>query len=132
MQSNEIRLAVSTEKGAFILKSSNYRRKWSVSKGLMSDQSVNNIISTDDGKLFAATLTEGIFRSDDMGKNWGQSSRGLIVRKVWSIEQDKHNADNLLAGTQYGHMFSSTDSGNTWEEVVGLYDAPNRNNWGID
>ena len=132
MESGEIRLAVSTEKGAFILKSSNYRSNWSISKGLMTDQSVNNIISTDKGTLFAATLTDGIFRSYDKGKNWNQSSKGLIVRKVWSIEQDKHNQDNLLAGTQYGHMFSSADSGNTWEEVVGLYDAPNRNNWGID
>lgn len=132
MQSNEIRLAVSTEKGAFILNSSNYRRKWSASKGLMTDQSVNNIISTGNGTLFAATLTDGIFRSNDKGRNWSQSNKGLIVRKVWSIEQDKHNADHLLAGTQYGHMFSSSDSGDSWEEVVDLYNAPNRNDWGID
>ena len=98
----------------------------------MSDQSVNSILSTTGGVLFAATLTDGIFRSDDGGKNWSQSNKGLIVRKVWSIEQDKHNVDNFLAGTQYGHLFSFANSGNQWEEVVGLYDAPNRNNWGID
>ena len=83
----------------------------------MSDQSVNSILSTTGGVLFAATLTDGIFRSDDGGKNWSQSNKGLIVRKVWSIEQDKHNVDNFLAGTQYGHLFSFANSGNQWGKL---------------
>src|SRR5579884_3509650 len=30
------------------------------------------------------------------------------------------------------HLFKSGDEGESWEEVTGLFNAPNRKNWGID
>ena len=42
----------------------------------------------------------GLFLSDDVGKSWRQSSRGLAGRDVLSLQQAEHGA--LFAGTNHG------------------------------
>ena len=125
-------VAVATKEGAYLLTSDGGRAQWIVGKRFLTDEDVNRIILDGDGKMFAATLTEGVFASDDLGKTWKPSSRGLNVRKVWTIEADPHEKGVLYAGTHYGHLFRSTNYGQTWEEVASLHEAPNRKDWGID
>lgn len=132
MKENTVVLSVSTSDGAFFLKSNEDRKEWTKTKRFLSGESVNNIIADSKGQLFASTLTEGVFTSKNQGRSWKQSSKGLHVRKVWTVESDKNQEGLLYAGTQYGHLFRSYDSGDTWEEVVGLHSAPERENWGID
>lgn len=125
-------IAVSTTKGAYLFSSDEERKSWKKSGPVLPGESVNNITSDSEGKYYASTLTEGVFSSDDLGATWKPSSRGLHVRKVWTVEPDHHEPDTIYAGTHYGHLFRSSDSGRNWEEVAGLHNAPNRNNWGID
>lgn len=130
MKNELVRLGVGTVDGAYIL-SSEDRSSWNKTRRLMKGESVNYMISSPAGRLFASTLSDGIFISDDSSK-WTRSSRGLTVNKVWSVEQDAHADDTVYAGTQYGHLFRSDNSGKSWEEVTGLYNAPYRKDWGID
>jgi photosystem II stability/assembly factor-like uncharacterized protein len=132
MNDNDVIVSVSTENGGHFLRSDENREKWIKGKRFLTGESVNNVEMNRDRQLFASTLTEGVFSSRDGGKSWSPSSRGLIVKKVWTVEADEHDDSLLYAGTQYGHLFRSTNSGKNWEEVTGLYSAPNREKWGID
>jgi len=130
MKNDSTRIGISTVDGAYILTSED-RVSWNKSRPIMKGESVNYMAASPTGRLFASTLSDGMFLSDD-GKKWKRSSRGLTVNKVWSVEQDSHDEDTVYAGTQYGHMFRSHNSGDLWEEVTGLYEAPHRKEWGID
>lgn len=129
---NSVRLAVATRSGAYFLSSARSREKWTLSEPFLKEENVNRITSDSEGNLYAATLTEGVFRSTDQGESWKPSSRGLNVRKVWTVEADPHYRGVLYAGTQYGHLFRSDDYGDHWEEVAGLHSAPMRDKWGVD
>ncbi|MDV3244718.1 MAG: hypothetical protein LYZ66_06060 [Nitrososphaerales archaeon] len=126
-------LAVGTSEGGYLLTSDSTRRKWARRGPFLRKESVNSFAyRPDDETLFAATLSEGVFMSDDFGRTWKPASRGLNVRKVWSVAIDPREPETLYAGTHYGHLFRSEDSGGRWEEVVGLHGAPGRKEWGID
>ena len=132
MTNDNVALGVATKSGGYILSAGPDRDKWVVEKHFLPEEDMNKIAMDSSGKLFAATLTEGVFTSDNFGTEWKQSSRGLHVRKVWSVAPDPHEPGTVYAGTQYGHLFRSRDSGKYWEEVTGLHRAPGRENWGID
>lgn len=132
MKENSVIVSVSTENGGYLLRSDENRKEWSKGRHFLSGESVNNVTTGGNRKLFASTLTEGVFSSEDLGKTWKTSSRGLHVRKVWTVEADSNQEGLLYAGTQYGHLFRSYDYGKSWEEVVGLHNAPLRDKWGID
>lgn len=126
-------VAVGTTQGGFLLTANPSRTKWRKSPVFLKDDSVNNFAySPEHGRLYAATLTEGVFVSRDMGKNWRPINKGLHIRKTWTVAVDPRDPAKLYAGTHYGHLFRSTDSAKGWEEVTGLFTAPKRNEWGID
>lgn len=132
MTNSTFRVALATKNGAYFLSPDDERKKWELSKPFLTEESVNKVVDDGHGNLYAASLSEGVFKSTDNGKTWKPSSKGLHVRKVWEVAPDPHHPGTVYAGTQYGHLFKSTDYGNTWEEVVSLHDAPNRLDWGID
>ncbi|MDA4128398.1 MAG: hypothetical protein OK422_02915 [Thaumarchaeota archaeon] len=126
-------VAVGTTDGGFLLSSTSSRKSWTKSSSFLRGESVNNFAySTEDDRIYAATLTEGVFVSKDLGKTWKSVSRGLNVRKTWTVAVDPKDPNVLYAGTHYGHLFRSTDAGEEWEEVTGLHTAPKRSEWGID
>ena len=125
-------LGIATKTGGYLLQSDNRRGTWSMNKTFLKEEDVNKIMRDSFGNLFAATLTEGIFKSGDGGKSWKPINKNLTVRKVWAVQVDDHHPETIYAGTQYGHLFRSTDSGMHWNEVTGLHNAPDREKWGID
>jgi photosystem II stability/assembly factor-like uncharacterized protein len=132
MSGKDVGVVVSTQKGAVILRSDENRDLWDAGDRFLPEEDVNKVIIDSNHKMYAATLSEGVFTSDDSGRTWKQSSRGLNVRKVWSLAEDAHESGVIFAGTQYGHLFRSDNSGGNWTEVVGLHNAPGRNEWGVD
>lgn len=56
---------------------------------------------------------EGIFRSDDGGKQWRLA--GAAGLQILHIEQSPHDACYWLASTERGGLFASTDCGVTFE-----------------
>ncbi|HZW55583.1 MAG TPA: hypothetical protein VFF30_04775 [Nitrososphaerales archaeon] len=131
--SARVAVGVGTSSGGYLLLSDFERKKWRKIGPFLKNESVNCLTFDPKTKtLFAATHTDGVLVSKDVGKTWKQSSRGLHVRKAWTLEFDGASGKNLYAGTQYGHLYSSQDRGANWEEVTGLFEAPNRKEWGVD
>ncbi len=129
----DVVVAVGTTRGGFLLSSNSSRKTWRRSSPFLKGESVNNFAySPTDGKLYAATLTEGMFVSKNLGKTWTPINNGLHVRKAWTVAVDPKDPSILYAGTHYGHLFRSGNGGEVWEEVTGLFTAPKRNEWGID
>ena len=60
MKDDIVRLGVGTIDGAYIL-SSEDRSTWNKTRPLMKGESVNYMISSPEGRLFASTLSDGIF-----------------------------------------------------------------------
>lgn len=76
-----------------------------------------------------------VWRSEDLGETWTQSSEGLsygqdgeqpAVTRVWNITAI---GDALYAGVEPAGLFRSHDGGLTWEHVEGLRDHPTRPGW---
>jgi photosystem II stability/assembly factor-like uncharacterized protein len=126
-------VGVGTVDGGLLLVSDIERKKWKRIGPFLKGESVNCLKYEPKTKnLFAATHTNGVFVSKDLGKTWKPTNSGLHVKKTWTIESDHERARSLYVGTQYGHLFQSKDSGASWEEVSGLFTAPKRNEWGVD
>ena len=126
------RIALATKNGAYFLSPDEARKNWKLGGPILPGENLNKIIEDGNGNLFAASFDEGIFKSTDGGRTWKQSSKGLIVRKVWELAAKPNQKGTVYAGTQYGHLFRSTNYGENWEEVTSLHEAPNRREWGID
>jgi photosystem II stability/assembly factor-like uncharacterized protein len=78
----------------------------------------------DAGRLYVGVANDGemggVFISDDAGKSWRQSSRGLEGRDVLSLEQAENG--ELFAGTNHG-LFHLTSLGGGWQPAV-MIDGP--------
>ncbi len=128
-----VAVAVATEKGGYLLSSDSAREAWKQTGPFLKNESVNSVTyNPGRERLYAATLTNGVFASGDLGRTWKPINDGLHVKKVWTVEVDPKNPSRLYAGTHYGHLFRSDDAGKNWKEVTGLFTAPGRNEWGVD
>ena len=82
LPNDSIRGIVASEKGLFvatgrgIFKSQNQGRQWTALNHGLTELSVQVLIATGGGALYAGT-SSGVFRSDDDGMNWVTISEGL-------------------------------------------------------
>lgn len=67
------------------------------------------------GVILAGT-DDGIFRSDDGGLSWRETSRGLTQRHVRWLAFHPAISDLELAGTEPAAIFTSQDGGASWRE----------------
>jgi hypothetical protein len=135
-----VRLLVGTKKGAFILESDEARHDWSMRGPLCEGWPVHDIIvEPGSGALLVAAgnawYGPSIWRSDDDGETWTQSSNGLTygddaepIKAIWSLAATPDGA--LLAGVEPAGLFRSDDGGSTWRHVEGLTNHPTRPTWG--
>jgi photosystem II stability/assembly factor-like uncharacterized protein len=79
-----------------------------------------------------------VLHSDDMGQSWQAASTGGVVfppdtgtavEAVWSLAPSAAEADVVYAGTEPSALWRSTDRGETFELVRGLWDHPHRPQW---
>ena len=56
----------------------------------------------------------GVFRSDDYGSTWVTKTVGLTDTQVTVLAFKPGNANDMLAGTRNGNVFSSSDGGQSW------------------
>jgi photosystem II stability/assembly factor-like uncharacterized protein len=83
------------------------------SRGLTSHQV--NSLSVQEGIILAGT-TEGIFRSDDLGRTWHMASTSLTEARVRWLAHHPDGSGRVLAGTEPAAIFLSQDGGETWTE----------------
>jgi hypothetical protein len=70
------------------------------------------------GRIFAGSLTGGMYRSTDDGVSWSQINSGLTYKKIHSIAINSTGI--IFAGSDSGGIYRSSDGGNNWSSV-GLF-----------
>ncbi len=70
------------------------------------------------GNVILAGTLDGIFRSEDGGRSWHDSSRGLSLRHLRWMAALPGQADGFLAGTEPAGIFTSRDGGSSWHEAA--------------
>lgn len=139
-----ILLLVGTSKGAFIFRSDERRKKWSLDGPHFRGLNVHHFIldPRDRETLYAATYSDwwgcDIQRSRDGGRTWVRTKSGvryakdsgLSVKCVWHIRPGRANEPGVVyAGVDPAGLFRSEDGGNTWEELLGLNRHSTRKRW---
>jgi hypothetical protein len=91
---------------------------------------VSSLTSLESGRFVAGLHGFGVAVSDDRGRNWALSNRGLAQLDVWVVNAHRINGREVLfAGTLPAHLFRSDDGGANWTEVGSLLTAPSASEW---
>ena len=76
---------------------------------------------TERGRVYAGVIFDsangGLFVSEDNGLTWQQSSRGMGISDVYSLQQSTERPEILYAGTNKG-LYRSEDRGLSWAKVI--------------
>ncbi|MFQ5734069.1 MAG: WD40/YVTN/BNR-like repeat-containing protein [Planctomycetaceae bacterium] len=150
------RLYVGTRKGLFVFDRGN--SGWSFSDVHFIGDQVPMFLADDrDGRWYTARKTDHfgqkLFRSDNAGKDWAEvavpkyadgeflsgppkpdgcapDSQPASLSLIWELAAGGSDQPGVLwAGTVPGGLFRSTDGGDSWELVRGLWDQPERSQW---
>ncbi len=138
-------LLVGTTKGAFILRSNAQRKRWDLGGPYFHGQNVYSMAYDARGgqhRIWASTASYwGTFlrSSDDFGKSWTNpqqatirfpSDTGVSLTNIWQITLGRPEEPNVLyCGVEPAALFESSDAGETWSLVRGLFDHPHRPRW---
>jgi hypothetical protein len=139
-------LAIGTRKGLFLARSDDGRRTWRVDGPHLLAQEVA-AVSIDTRRatprLLAAILYghwgPSVMRSDDLGATWQETESGAIrfpedtgaaLERVWQLRPDSADRPDVVwAGCEPHSVWRSTDAGENFELVRGLWDHPHRTEW---
>lgn len=97
-----------------------------VSRSLVARQV--NSLSTQNGVILAGT-TEGIFRSEDLGRTWHMSTKGLTESHVRWLAHHPDGSGRVLAGTEPAAIFISRNGGETWAECPEVAALRDEHGW---
>ncbi len=134
---------VGTKKGAYLLRSSASRVRWTREGPLFPGEPVFHMSfdPRDGASLYAAcNLTWGgpkIQVSRDAGKTWSVASNPAFpkghrntFRRTWHVEPGHASTPDVVwAGVAPAGLFKSTDRGMTWQPVLSLIDHPTADQW---
>jgi photosystem II stability/assembly factor-like uncharacterized protein len=79
-----------------------------------------------------------VMRSDDLGRTWQKPESGALafpedtgasVEAIWALACSAAEPEVVYAGTEPSALWRSTDRGETFELVRGLWDHPHRPQW---
>jgi photosystem II stability/assembly factor-like uncharacterized protein len=120
-----------TTNGGFLFQKTN--GKWRLRRSFLAGESVSHFaVDSATGSVYASTLTNAVFKSGDSGKTWVSISKGLHIKKTWTLAVHPREAQVVLCGTHYGHIFRTEDGGKSWKDMEGFYKAPGREEAGVD
>jgi hypothetical protein len=139
-------LAIGTRKGLWLARSDDGRRTWTVDGPHLLAQEVASVsIDTRRGTpRILAGIQFGhwgpsVMRSDDLGGTWDETEHGAIrfpedtgaaLARVWQLRPDSaERPDVVWAGCEPHSLWRSTDGGDSFELVRGLWDHPHRKEW---
>jgi hypothetical protein len=136
---------IGTRKGLWIGTSDDAREDWEFTGPHHDMEEVYSCLvdtRTSPPRLFAGAssswLGPQVRWSDDLGATWAETPGGAIrfpddvdasVERIWQIVPGQE-PDTLWAGTEPGAVWRSRDRGESFELVRGLWDHPQRADWG--
>ena len=141
-------VTVSTRKGLWILEADARRRAWKMDGPHFLGQTVHHaVVDPRDRRTLLAAVKAGhlghtVFRSDDLGRTWEESSAppaferapegqpGESVAHVfWLAPAHATEPGRWYAGTSPQGLFVSDDAGRTWKAMAGFNAHPDRRKW---
>jgi len=140
----EIVVAVGTRKGAFLLRSDEKRRAWTLEGPHFLGHAVHHMVGDPraPGHLVLTSkpghIGPSVYVSRNLGKTWQEATRppafpagsGLVVEHVFWLEPGLANEPGVWwAGTSPPGLFRSEDGGMTWASVDGFNLNPERAQW---
>lgn len=137
---------VGTTKGAFVLRSDGPRTEVKIEgPHFPGDEIYSMALDARGGRRrmlagrVSAHFGPGVAWSDDLGMTWIDppeanlafpADTGAALERVWQIEPAAEDEpDVVYAGVEPAALFRSTDGGETYELVRGLWDHPHRPMW---
>ena len=141
----ETLLMIGTRKGLWLARSED-RVSWTLEgpDDVMGDVHAVAIDTRrpDGPRLFMASrhwhIGPQVQHSDDLGRTWQAAPTGGVafpadtgaaVAAVWSVAPSPAEPGVVWAGTEPSALFRSTDGGETFDLVRGLWDHPHRPEW---
>lgn len=82
--------------------------------------------STDEGATWTECAVPEYPAGETIAVGDGKPPAPATLKLVWVLE---NSPEGLLAGTAPGGLFRSTDAGNSWQLLRGLWDRPERSQW---
>lgn len=148
MPDSDVALLIGTRKGAWIVRSSDGRQRWSTSGPFHLGATVHHLVlDPRDGATLLMALRTGhlgptVFRSRDWGETWEEAKRPpafgppagdvkprAVNHVFWLTPGHASEPEVWYAGTSPGGLFRSADAGLTWDEVTGFNHHPDRATW---
>ncbi len=139
-----VQLLVGTTKGLFMYHSDAQRQAWQMAGPFLRDWSIDSLWGDDrhGARIFAgvshADSGASIRLSEDGGQSWAQllqgprytRESGLTLRRIWQITPGAPSQpETYYAGVDEAGLFISHDRGNTWQDIPGISQHPNRAHW---
>lgn len=90
------------------------------------------IDSGDPDRIYLGTHGDGLWRSDDAGRSWERSDRGIPVNIITALAVEPNSEPGpgvVYAGTEPSTISRSDDGGETWVELPALLDLPSSGGW---
>jgi len=145
-RNGDVLLLVGTMKGAFIFRANEGRGKWEMGGPYFPGSAVYGMAYDGRGlrhRIWAgpASMHWGALlrSSDDFGETWTDpqvanvrfpESAGAALKNIWQIMPGRDTErDTLYCGVEPAALFKSTDAGESWELVEGLWNHPQRPKW---
>ena len=145
-RTGDVMLLVGTMKGAFIARADARRRAWEIGGPYFPGEAVYaTAFDARAGRrrIWAAPHSMhwgGLLRSsDDFGHTWTNpveanvkfpEASGAALKQIWQIVPGREGEpDRLYCGVEPAALFVSTDAGDTWSLVEGLWNHPQRPQW---
>lgn len=140
----DVVLLIGTAKGAFIARSTGRRAKWEIGGPYFPGSPVYAMaLDGRDGRnrLWAAAenpfFGSNLHSTDDFGKSWSRPEAAAVkfpekaektLTRVWQLALGREK-NELYCGVEPAALFKSTDGGESWSLVEGLFNHPHRPQW---
>jgi photosystem II stability/assembly factor-like uncharacterized protein len=125
MQKGDNRMIyLATNKGVV---SADPARGWQITGTSLEGLEVTTVTARE-GALLAGT-TDGIYRTDNSGREWREVSSGLTQRHIRWLAFSPDNKGTALAGTEPASIFITSDGGENWRECSEVAQLRDRFQW---
>ena len=141
----DVLVAVGTNKGLFLFRSTKDRKQWNIAGPYFHGRAIFATAYDSRGgqhRLWASASSYWgtyLHCTDDFGKTWTNpleagikfpQDSGAVLKNIWQVSLGPADEPEVLyVGVEPAALFQSRDGGESWSLVRGLFDHPHRPRW---